>query len=101
MVLQVAIVAVLARFEIAVSAAGRAFVGRPSPVRSSADGFLGAGFRAAGAVAVAVSPGPPVPLSPSPLRYLRAQEGDLHPDGQLKLNYLGDIQGAHIYGFLP
>jgi hypothetical protein len=49
---QVAIVAVLASFEVAVSAGGRAGVGRPGPVGSSADRFHGAGLRAAGAVAI-------------------------------------------------
>ena len=52
MVNQVAIVAVLASFEVAVPAGGRAGVGRPRPVGSSADRLHGAGFRAAGAVAV-------------------------------------------------
>src|SRR5208283_364760 len=49
---QVAIVACLARLEVAVSTGGRAGMGRPRPVRASADRFLGAGLRAAGAVAV-------------------------------------------------
>jgi len=49
---QVAVVAPLTRFEVAVAAGWGAGVGRPRPIRSSADRLLSAGLRAAGAVAV-------------------------------------------------